>query len=94
MSLTNSPADYIPASILRAREEADTDAMATPVERAIRAIPPAYMTPEVALRIVESLSAAMLRSAWKHPMDDIITALAEEVEHPLWALVRRLKEQE
>ena len=94
MPHTQSPADYIPAHILRAQAEAADDAVATPVERAIRAIPPAYMTPEVALRIVECLSAAMLQSAWKHPMDEIITALAEEVEHPLWALVQRIKEQE
>lgn len=93
MSHTDSPADRIPAHILRAQAEAADDAVAKPVERAIRAIPPAYMTPEVALRIVECLAAAMINSAWKHPMEDITTALMEEVEHPLWAMVQRLKEQ-
>lgn len=83
MSLTNSPADYIPAEILRAREEADTDAMATPVQRAIRAIPPAYMTPEVARSIIETLAAAMMRSAYALSMDDAINALCD-VEYALW----------
>jgi hypothetical protein len=94
MSLTHSPADYIPATILKARAEADTDAMADPVEKALRDIPDAYMTPEVALRIVEALANKMYRSAWKHPMDEMITALSDGVEYPLWALVKRLKEQE
>jgi hypothetical protein len=94
MSLTNSPADYVPQAILRARAEADTDAMAEPVEQALRAIPDAYMTPEVALRIVECLANRMAKSAWKHPMDEIITALSDGVEYPLWALVKRLENQE
>lgn len=83
MSTSNSPADYLPEDILRAREEADTDAMATPVLRAIRAIPPAHMTPEVARSIIETLAAAMMRSAYALSMDEAVNALCD-VEYALW----------
>lgn len=64
MSQTNTPADYLPEEIIRAREEADTEVMATPVERAIRNIPAAFMTPAVAVRIIECLGANLGRSPY------------------------------